>query len=194
MKKLTSRILLGLTMTGGCSTAQAANYTIDTEGAHASVEFKIKHLGYSWLSGRFNTFDGEFSYDSEEPTKSEIQLTIKTKSVDSNHAERDKHIRKSFLESSKYPESYFKSTSFTLGENNSITISGDLTLHGVTKPITLNAKKIGEGEDPWGGYRAGFTGTTSLELTDFKIDTSWLGPASGTIDMTLHIEGIRKQT
>jgi len=192
MKKLTSTILLGLAMTAGTSAAHAADYTIDTEGAHAFVEFKIKHLGYSWLSGRFNTFDGEFSYDSNEPTKSIIQVTIQTPSVDSNHAERDKHIRKSFLESSKYPEASFKSTSIKLAENNGIAVSGDLTLHGVTKSITLDVAKIGEGKDPWGGYRAGFTGTTSLALADFKIDTSWLGPASGTIDMTLHIEGIRQ--
>ena len=90
MKKL---ILAASVATVMALPAQAADYTIDTQGAHAFIQFKISHLGYSWLYGRFNTFSGEFSYDADKLADSKISLTIDTASVDSNHAERDKHLR-----------------------------------------------------------------------------------------------------
>ncbi|MCB1736569.1 MAG: YceI family protein, partial [Gammaproteobacteria bacterium] len=73
--------------------AHADKYQIDTKGAHAFIQFRIKHLGYSWLYGRFNTFDGWFSYDEANPDASQVEVNIDTASVDSNHAERDKHLR-----------------------------------------------------------------------------------------------------
>ncbi len=91
MKKLMLATLL--TATVAMLPAKAADYIIDYKGAHASINFKVKHLGYSWLTGRFNVFDGKFSYDSNNVNASKINITIDTASVDSNHAERDKHLR-----------------------------------------------------------------------------------------------------
>ena len=165
MKKylLASAVTIGLLS----PLTHAADYIIDHKGAHASVNFKIKHLGYSWLHGRFNTFDGEFNYDAEKPNASQIMVNIDTTSLDSNHAERDKHLRgKDFLNVDKYPTATFKSTNITLD-------------------------KIGEGQDPWGGYRVGFEGETSLKLSDYGINYN-LGPASTHVDIGLFIEGIRK--
>ncbi|MGJ8664178.1 MAG: YceI family protein, partial [Marinicella sp.] len=71
----------------------ADKYKIDTKGAHAFVQFKIKHLGFSWLYGRFDSFSGEFEYDESDPSKSNIQMTVETNSVNSNHPARDKHLR-----------------------------------------------------------------------------------------------------
>jgi len=137
--------------------AQAADYVIDTKGAHAFVQFKISHLGYSWLYGRFNTFSGDFSYDAEKLTEAKIQLTIDTSSVDSNHAERDKHLRSAdFLNVSKHPQASFVSTKIVAKTANMFDLHGNLTLNGVTKPVVIAAEKLGEGKDPWGGYRAGF--------------------------------------
>lgn len=73
--------------------ANAADYVIDTQGAHASINFKVSHLGYSFIKGRFNKFEGEFSYDPANVTASSVEVTVDTTSLDSNHAERDKHIR-----------------------------------------------------------------------------------------------------
>lgn len=172
--------------------ANAADYVIDNGGAHASVNFKIKHLGYSWLTGRFNDFSGNFSYDDAKPEASKISVTINTVSLDSNHAERDKHLRSGdFLNVDKFPQAKFVSTSVTPNADGTLSVKGNLTLHGVTKPLVIEASKIGEGADPWGGYRAGFSGTTSFALKDFGIDYD-LGPASQTVDMTLHIEGIKQ--
>lgn len=170
----------------------AATYKIDDAGAHAFITFKIQHLGYSWLLGRFNKFQGAFDYDAASPEKSSINVQISTSSVDSNHAERDKHLRgEDFLHVEKFPQAEFKSTSITPIDANNAIVKGKFTLHGVTKDIEFPVQKVGEGKDPWGGYRAGFTGKTQLKLADYGI-TYNLGPASTMVEIELNIEGIRQ--
>ena len=192
MNKLLLNTAVSAALVLSASAINAAEYVIDTKGAHAFVNFKIKHLGYSWLHGRFNTFDGEFNYDAEKPNASQIMVNIDTTSLDSNHAERDKHLRgKDFLNVDKYPTATFKSTNITFNNDDSGKVTGDFTLHGVTKSITFEIDKIGEGQDPWGGYRVGFEGETSLKLSDYGINYN-LGPASTHVDIGLFIEGIRK--
>ena len=172
--------------------AHAADYVVDTQGAHASVQFKISHLGYSWLHGRFNTFAGEFSYDAEKLAESKIKLTIDTTSLDSNHAERDKHLRSAdFLNTAKNPQATFTSTKVVPKDAKHFDIYGNLTLNGVTKEVIIAAESMGEGKDPWGGYRAGFSGSTALTLKDFGINYN-LGPASEVVYLDLSVEGVRK--
>ncbi len=90
---------------------QAAEYIIDSKGAHASVNFKIQHLGYSWLTGRFDKLEGTFNYDSKNIEKSSIEMKVDVSSINSNHAERDKHLRSDdFLNTDKFPEATFKSS------------------------------------------------------------------------------------
>ncbi|HAG97051.1 MAG: hypothetical protein CMK83_13870 [Pseudomonadales bacterium] len=173
--------------------AQAAEtYKMDTEGSHAFIQFKIQHLGFSWLLGRFNTFDGEFVLDQKNIENSKVKVTIDVASVDSNHGERDKHLRgKDFFEVEKYPEATFVSTRVEKTGEKTAKITGDFTLKGVTKPVTLDAEYIGGGKDPWGGYRQGFEATTQLKLKDFGIDYN-LGPASEVVDIYISVEGIRQ--
>ncbi|WP_374973209.1 YceI family protein [Spongiibacter marinus] len=182
---LTAALLIGLS-----GNLHATEYKIDTAGAHAFIQFKIKHLGYSWLHGRFDDFEGRFSYDPKKPEDSDVTVVIDTASVNSNHAERDKHLRgKDFLHVEKYPQARFESTAFIPKGNGKAELKGQLTLHGVTRDISIDVTEIGGGKDPWGGYRHGFTGTTEFALKDFGIDFD-LGPASRTVQMTLDIEGI----
>ncbi|MDO3388696.1 YceI family protein [Gilvimarinus sp. SDUM040013] len=190
LKASAAGVVLTTAMASG--NALAADYAIDTKGAHASINFKIKHLGYSWLLGRFNDFSGDFSYDSADVSASKISVKIDTASVDSNHAERDKHLRgDDFLSVSKFPEATFVSTKVTNVDGEDFDVVGNLTLHGVTKEITIEVEKVGEGKDPWGGYRVGFEGDTEIRLSDFGIDYN-LGPASQVVELELHVEGIRK--
>lgn len=173
----------------------AADYAIDTKGAHASINFAVKHLGYSVLTGRFDTFSGDFSYDPAKPEASAINVTIDTSSVNSNHAERDKHLRSGdFLNVEKFPQATFVSKKIVVkgDDKNEFDVVGDLTLNGVTKSITIDVEKIGEGKDPWGGYRAGFSGETEINMRDFNIKMD-LGPASQTVKLSLNVEGIKKQ-
>lgn len=172
------------------SPISAATYMIDTK--HSSIKFKISHLGYAWLYGSFNTFDGSFNYDENNPSASKILVAIDTASVDSNLAERDKHLRSDdFLDASKYPKANFVSTGFQDKGNGKAALQGNLTLRGVTKPITIDVMHVGAGNDPWGGYRRGFSGSTKLTLKDFGI-TKNLGPASTQVELILDVEGIRK--
>ena len=175
------------------SQAMAADtYKLDTRGAHAFIQFKIKHLGYSWLYGRFDKFDGTLELDESAPEKSKITVTVDTTSLNSNHAERDKHLKgKDFLNVDKYPSATFVSTGINLTGETAAVLKGKLTLHGVTKDIEVPISHVGGGKDPWGGYRHGFTGTVTLALKDFGIDYN-LGPASTHVDMLLDLEFIKQ--
>jgi polyisoprenoid-binding protein YceI len=186
------KMIIGLLLTMGSSiSANATDYDVDIEGMHAFIQFRIVHLGYSVMIGRFNDFGGNFSWDKNNPGASSINIDVKTKSVDTNHAERDKHVRgEDFLDVEKYPSASFKSTKYN-GDASGGTLDGMLTLHGVTKAITLKVSAIGEGDDPWGGYRAGFEATTSIKRADFGMDYN-LGPAAEMMDFELYIEGVRK--
>jgi polyisoprenoid-binding protein YceI len=172
--------------------ASEEHYLIDTEHAHAAIEFRIKHLGFSWLVGRFDDFDGSFTYDEANPENSQVTVTIDTASINSNHAERDKHLRgDDFLHVEKFPQAKFVSTAFKPTGENTAELTGELTLHGVTRPVTLEVEQIGHGDDPWGGYRRGFAGTTRLTLADFGINYD-LGPAAREVHLFLSVEGIRQ--
>ncbi len=190
LKKTLAAQVLGSALAS--SPVFAADYAIDKQGQHAFVNFKISHLGYSWLWGTFKDFDGGFSFDAAKPEESKVNVTLKTASVDTNHAERDKHLRSDdFLNVAKHPTATFESTSVKSTGDGTADISGNLTLNGVTKPVVIAAKFIGEGKDPWGGYRAGFEGSTTLTLKDFDIKMD-LGPASQTVDLIISVEGVRK--
>ncbi|MEX0451013.1 YceI family protein [Spiribacter sp. 218] len=185
----TSALLGGAAMAG---TAHAADYVIDTEGAHASIQFKISHLGFSWLKGRFNDFEGDFSYDADNPEASEITVTIDTASIDSNHADRDAHLRSAdFLDVEQFPQARFVSTDFIPHDDGEATLEGELTLRGITRDIAIDVEKIGEGEDPWGNYRVGFSGETEFRLEDYGIDYE-LGPTSEVVYLELEVEGIQQ--
>lgn len=180
-------LLLGLVM---AFPVAAADYKLDD--AHSFVQFRIQHLGFSWLHGRFNTLEGSYSYDDAKPEAANIKVTIDTASIDTNHAERDKHLRsKDFFAVNEYPKATFVSTAYKhLGKDKGI-LEGKLTMRGITKPIRIDVTHMGAGDDPWGGYRRGFYGTTTITLSDFGIPYD-LGPSARTAELMLTVEGIRQ--
>ena len=184
--------ILSLFSVASLAKAAPERYEMDIEGAHAFIQFKIKHLGYSWLLGRFNQFEGEFELDKDNIEKSKVNVTIDVASIDSNHPDRDKHLRGSdFLEVKKFPKATFVSTKVEKTSDTTAKVTGDFTLKGVTKPLTLDVTYIGGGKDRWGGYRQGFEATTEFKLKDFGI-TYNLGPASEVVEIYISAEGIRK--
>lgn len=195
MKNKLQKIGLTLSLTAALFVSTnvfSDEYIIDTEGAHASIQFKISHLGYSWMWGRFNEFEGSFSYDEKNKSASKISVTVKTASIDSNHAERDKHLRDTdILDVNKFPEATFVSTSYKESTDGKSTLKGLLTLHGVTKEIDIDVLQVGAGKDPWGGFRRGFEGRTRIALKDFGIMKD-LGPASAELELIFDFEGIKK--
>jgi len=194
-QRLFASLLLAcaLSLPTGAARAEVEHYVIDTKNAHAFIQFKISHLGYSWLLGRFDRFEGRFSYDPQQPASSTVEVTIDTASIDSNHAERDKHLRgRDFLDVGKYPKARFVSRRYVEQADGKGLLEGDLTLRGVTRPVTIETRAIGHGPDPWGGYRRGFEGTTRLVLKEFGIDYD-LGPAAREVELFFSIEGVRQK-
>lgn len=187
------KTLFGLAMAATVSLATPAwadNYKIDTDGAHAFINFRMSHLGYSFIQGRFDTFSGSFKFDKSKPAESSITVDIDPASVNTNHQKRDDHIRgEDFLFVSEHKTAKFESTKIEVTGDNTGKVHGNLTLRGVTKPITIDVTYIGGGDDPWGGHRQGFVGTTSFVLADFGVPH---GIGKGTIQMTLDVEGIRQ--
>ncbi len=175
------------------SQAQAADYQIDIEGQHAFVQFKINHLGFSYILGSFEEFDGQFYYDADDLDASSVEMEVQVNSLNTNHAERDRHFLSSdFLNASEYPTATFTSTGFeSTGENEGV-VTGELTLHGETQEIEMPVTLMGEGDDPWGNYRAGFEGSTMLTLSDFGIDMSDFPEAMHELELYVTFEGIRQ--
>ena len=164
----------------------AANYKIDSEGQHAFVTFKVSHLGYSYIVGGFNDFEGEFFHDASNPSASKVSVTIDAGSLDTAHAERDKHLRSAdFFDVGKYPTITFESTGY-VADASGDKLRGQLTIQDKTREVELNVRQIGEGKDPWGGYRNGFHGTVTLNSADFGMP-KWVGD----VEVELNIEGIR---
>jgi len=192
LKQLLLSLILAL---GFTATAQAAeNYAFDIKGQHAFIQFKVKHLGYSWLIGNFNTFTGSYTYDEANPANSSVTTEIDVASIDSNHAERDKHLRSAdFFDVANHPKASFTSTSFEDKGNGTGVLKGNFTLRGVTKAISFDVKQVGAGKDPWGGFRRGFEGSTTLHLSDYNMKkAAMLGPVANNVELFFSIEGVRQ--
>ena len=194
LKKTFAALAIGSALLS--ANVMAADYVVDKQGQHAFVDFKISHLGYSYITGTFKDIDGKFSFDAAKPEDSKIEFNVNTASVFTNNAERDKHISsKDFLKVADFPKATFKSTSVkSTGKNAdgkaTADVTGDLTIAGVTKPVVVKATFLGEGKDPWGGYRAGFEGTTSIKRTDFGKMMD-LGPQSDAVELYVTFEGVK---
>ncbi len=189
LKKTLAALAIGSAVLS--ANVMAADYVVDKEGQHAFVDFKISHPGYSYITGTFKDIDGKFSFDAAKPEDSKIEFNVNTASVFTNHAERDKHIASAdFLNASKFGKATFVSTSVKSTGANTADVTGDLTLLGVTKPVVVKATFLGEGKDPWGGYRAGFEGTTTIKRSDFGKQKD-LGPKSDAVELYVSFEGVK---
>ncbi|WP_406227768.1 YceI family protein [Pseudomonas siliginis] len=189
LKKTLAALAIGSAVLS--ANVMAADYVVDKEGQHAFVDFKISHLGYSYITGTFKDIDGKFSFDAAKPEDSKIEFNVNTASVFTNHAERDKHIASAdFLNASKFGKATFVSTSVKSTGANTADVTGDLTLLGVTKPVVVKATFLGEGKDPWGGYRAGFEGTTTIKRSHFGKQKD-LGPKSDAVELYVSFEGVK---
>ena len=187
MNKIKSLLLTGLLLTS--SSAFADTYIIDTKGAHAAINFKFKHAGISWLVGEFKKFEGSFEYDENDVAASSITVDIDTTSLDSNHAKRDEHITgPDYLNTGEFPTAKFVSTSFVDNGEGNMTMNGDLTLHGVTKAISIDVSTVGKGETRQKDYRVGLEGHTTINTTDFGMNFR----PENLVHMSLYIEGIKQ--
>ena len=146
-----------------------AKYAVDP--AHSEVSFVVRHL-MSPVRGRFEDFSADIVRDLANPAASSVAFAIKTASIDTGIEKRDNHLRsKDFFAADQFPEIAFKSTSIKATGDNTYDVTGQLTLRGVTKVLTLPVTFLGEAKDPWGNTRAGFATTTTLNRQEFGV--SW---------------------
>jgi polyisoprenoid-binding protein YceI len=179
--------LLGLV----ASTTAADNYKIDP--VHSSVHFKIRHMDISDIYGRFNEVAGNFVLDKEDPSKSSFTMTIKTDSVDTNNKGRDKHLRSpDFFNAPQFPEITFKSTEVKPVDGG-YEVTGDFTMHGVTKPISFTLKGGKEVEFPPGRkqHRTGFATQLDIKRTDFGIE-KFVGMLGDEVHVGIGFEGVKE--
>ena len=155
---------------GTFSESHADNFAVDN--AHSSVIFGISHFGYSYTYGRFSQIRGNFSWDNANPAASRFVVAIDTASIDTNDAKRDDHLRSAdFFNANQFPQIIFQSTSVRPAQQNPngnmYDVIGNLTMHGVTKQVTLPMKKMGEGNGPYGKFRSGFFCQTTLKRSEY---------------------------
>ena len=190
MRHMTRLAAAAATLALAASPAFAADtYKIDT--SHVHVGFEVDHLGFSTTYGRFNDVSGTIVFDEENPEASSVDVKIDPATVDTGHAERDEHIRgKDLLNTAEYPEMSFKSTSIERTGEESGKITGDLTLHGVTKPVTLDAHFTKKGTYPMTEEKIeviGFDATTTLTRSEFGMD-QWTAMIGDEIPVTISFE------
>jgi polyisoprenoid-binding protein YceI len=159
---------------------------------HTQVEFSAKHLGMMTVRGHFAEVTAGGTIDPEHPEKTQVEATINTSSIRTHNEQRDKDLRSSnFLEVDKYPTMTFKSTRIEHSGGDKYRVTGDLTIKGTTKPVTLNAVKYGEFNDPRMGHRIGYAAETQINRKEFgmRFDAMLDGKFIVSDEIQINIEG-----
>jgi polyisoprenoid-binding protein YceI len=178
--------------------AAPARETWVADKPHSSTEFKIRHL-MSKVSGRFRDFNAVMHIDRAEPARSSVEFTIQSASIDTGEASRDEHLRSpDFFESAKYPTISFKSEKVTAKSPTSFAVTGDLTMHGVTKKVTLPVTFNGFGRDARGTERAGFSIETVVDRKDYGITWNRILDEGGVllgdeVQVIIELQMVKKQ-
>lgn len=186
--------LIAVMVTGMAVSVQAENYVFDR--AHSHIGFAVTHLGLSRVKGNFSDFNGNINYDPANPAKSAVEVTIQAASIDTKAESRDKHLKSpDFFAVDSFPTLTFKSTSITPKNEKSFEVNGDLTMRGVTKPVTLTVEMVGAMDDPMMGKRLGFTASGKINRQDFGVAWSKTLDAGGLVvsnevDLVLEVEAV----
>jgi polyisoprenoid-binding protein YceI len=173
----------------GVSAAAEADYAVDA--VHSTVLFRVKHMGTSYAFGRFNDVSGRFGLGDEAGA---VDVVAKSGSIDTGNAKRDQHLRGAdFLNAAQFPEIRFKSTRVekVSAGSDAFRVTGDLTLHGVTRPVTVKMERTGANKDMRGTPIAGLYGEFAVKRSDFGMK-GMIGPVGDEIRVTVSLEGARR--
>ncbi len=191
-KKLQHNILLLLIIIFVLTKITLAADVYHFDPVHSFVQFRIKHLSISNVSGNFTDFNGTLEIDPENPTKNSIEAYVTVRSINTNTPKRDNHLRSpDFFNAKYFPKVAFKSRAWKKIDSDTFEVTGNLTLHGVTRPLTVKLLQTGAGKDPWGGYRIGFESSFTINRKDYKMgkmDDS----VGGRVNVTVSIEAVRE--
>ena len=176
--------------------AQTATWTIDP--VHSDLSFRVKHLVISKVTGKFTKFEGTITADPKAPAAGTVDLKIDVASVNTSDEKRDAHLKApDFFDAAKFPEITFKSTKIVPAGKDAYDVTGNLTMRGVTKPVTLSVRSNGFAKDPWGNERAGFEVTGKLNRQDFGVSWSKTLDGGGAVvgdevELQIAVEAIKK--
>jgi polyisoprenoid-binding protein YceI len=172
--------------------------TYEIDPAHSSADFTVKHMMIAKVHGGFEKMTGKFVYDPEDFAKSNVEVSIDASSINTREPQRDTHLKSAdFFDVEKYPTIGFKSTRFE-GTPDDMKIVGDLTIHGVTKPVTLDVEKpSGEVKDPWGKIKIGTSATAKIKRKDFGLTWNAALEAGGVlvgddVNITLDVQFVKQ--
>jgi polyisoprenoid-binding protein YceI len=190
-KKLFIQFMIICMMFLTCSSARAAEtYAVDP--VHSSVVFKVGHLNIGTVIGMFTDFSGTILVDKENPEKSSVEMTIKAASVNTHVDKRDDHLRSNeFFDATFFPEIRFKSTGVKRIDDKTFEVTGNFTLHGISREMAVTVHFLGEGSDPWGGYRMGFETEFDIVRSEFGM-TQHIPAAGDKACVILAIEAVKK--
>jgi polyisoprenoid-binding protein YceI len=190
MKKSLKTLLLTAGLCGGPLSGAASANTYDIDIVHSHIAFFIDHLGFARVIGTANDFSGSFTFDAAHPEASSLTAAVKVASIDTNSAQRDSDIQGAdWFNATEFPDITFVGTAFARTGEATGTITGDLTIAGVTRPTTLDVTFNKEGENPWSGLHfAGFSARTSIKRSDFGMQAAQ-GMIGDDVDLFLEIEG-----
>jgi polyisoprenoid-binding protein YceI len=172
------------------------NNTWKIDPAHSGIHFSVRHMVVSKVRGRFSRFEGDVQLDPAQPEGAKVKVSIDAASIDTNEPKRDDHLRSAdFFDVAKFPALTFESTRVEKKGEGRLAITGNLSLHGVTKEIVLDTELLGVGKDPWGAQRAGFSARTSLDRKEYGLGWNQLLEAGGVlvgdkIEIELEIEAV----
>jgi len=179
---------------GFAATAHAENWTID--GSHTTVGFSVSHI-FTTVQGRFDRFDGTIEFDPEVPEAAVVRASVEAASINTNNAKRDKHLRSGdFFDVEKFPTLSFESTSGVKDMNQGRgKLAGNLTIHGVTRPVVFDVAFRGQGKDPWGNVRAGFSASLNINRKDYGLNWNEVLETGGLlvgeeVEIRIDVEGI----
>ena len=178
-----------LLLAAGSATAAPVRYDLDPN--HTRIDFSWTHFGFSHPMGRFDRFDGDFRFDPADPTKSSVTVTIPIDSIDTGVAKLDAHLKTDeFFDVAKYPTATFKSTRVERSGEHGLKVTGDLTLHGVTKPVVLDVTVNKVGRHPMAGRdAAGFDASATIKRSDFGI-SNYVPNVSDEIRLSISTEAM----
>ena len=171
----------------------------NVDAVHSGVGFVVRHMVISRVRGRFTDWSGSIRMDEADPGASSVEVTIRSASIDTHEPQRDGHLRSAdFLDAERYPEIVFRSTKVETSGMQGLRITGDLTLHGVTRAVTLEGERLGRAMDPWGGERSGFSARTSIDRRDYGLTWNQALETGGLlvgekVDIELEVEAVRVQ-
>lgn len=176
-----------LLTTALAASAVRADDTYKVDPIHSTVIFRVNHLGTSWVYGRFDDVSGTFTVGD----KPSFDMSVATDSIDTNNKQRDTHLKSAdFFSVKEFPTITFKSTAVTSSGDKKFDVTGDLTMHGVTKSITVPMEFVGAADTKMGS-RAGYLGHFTVKRSDYGMD-KMIGPVGDEIDVTVSTEGVKQ--